>query len=150
MSDSDEENFEDCYDALDTFEEQGMETGVKTNRTLSKHTLLGEYKGKKLTYLQAFKKMRNNYLHYIVKSHKENCYIDGEGVEGTILKFINHKCENSNCELVKLTNKRVGIITKRVVQAGETLNYNYNITYFDGETKGTIKCICHPDCPNYL
>jgi SET domain len=150
MTDSDLEEYENSHDALETFEEEGMGTGVKTNRKLPKNTLLGEYKGTILTYPEAMEKMKENRMHYIVKAHKENTYIDGEGQEGNILRYINHKCLFSNCELVKLSRSKVGIITKRIVLANEPLNYDYNLTYFDGVTKATIKCNCHADCPNFL
>ena len=150
MTDSDLEEYENCHDALETFEETGMGTGVKTNRKLPKNTLLGEYKGTILTYPEAMEKMKENRMHYIVKAHKDNTYIDGEGQQGNILRYINHKCLYSNCELVKLSSSKVGIITKRIILANEPLNYDYNLTYFDGVMKATIKCNCQVDCPNFL
>jgi hypothetical protein len=150
MSDSDDEEYENCLESLETFDETGMGTGVKTKNRLQKHTLIGEYKGSQLTYLEALEYMRNNRMHYIVKAHKDDVYINGDGPQGNILKYINHKCLNSNCELVKLSRTKVGIITKRVILPGESLNYDYNITYFEGVRKVTIKCNCHPDCPNFM
>ena len=150
MADSDDDGFENCLDALETFAEEGMGTGVKTTKRLPKHTLVGEYKGTHMNYLEAFEYMRNNSMHYIVKADKDDLYINGEGKEGNILKYINNRCIKSNCELVNLTRKKVGIITKRVILPSEPLNYDYNLSYFDGVGRETIKCNCHPDCPNFL
>ena len=147
--DSDNEEFENHYDLLKIITEKGMGKGVKTTTTLKKNTLLGEYTGKHLTYAEAYQKMEQNSLHYIVKTDMRSRYIDGEGIEGNILKFINHKCIDSNCELIKLTRGRVGINTKRDICANEVLNYDYRLTYFKDVLKFAVKCVCHEDCPNF-
>ena len=148
--DSEDEKFENSFGSLMTFEEKGMGTGVKTRKSLAKNTLLGEYNGTHLTYAKAFDKMKHNPLHYIVQTDLRNRYIDGDGENGNILKYINHKCINSNCELIKLTRGRVGIITNRRITSEEILNYDYNLTYFKSVSRKTIKCVCSIDCPNYL
>jgi len=147
--DSDNEEFENLYDSLEIISEIGMGKGVKTTIELRKNTLLGEYTGKHLTYAEAYQKMEQNSLHYIVKTDMRSRYIDGEGIEGNILKFINHKCIDSNCELIKLTRGRVGINTKRDICANEVLNYDYRLTYFKNVLKFAVKCVCHEDCPNF-
>jgi SET domain len=148
--DSDNEEFDNLYDSLKTISEKGMGKGVKTTIQLQKNTLLGEYTGKRLTYTKAYEKMKHKSIHYIVRTDLRSRYIDGEGKEGNILKYINHKCIDSNCELIKLTRGRVGISTKRDICADEVLNYNYKLAYFQNVPKTVVKCLCCDDCPNSL
>ena len=148
--DSDDEEFENLYDSLKVICEKGMGKGVKTTIQLKKNTLLGEYTGKRLTYTKAYEKMKHKSVHYIVRTDLRSRYIDGEGKEGNILKYINHKCIDSNCEMVKLTRGRVGISTKRDICADELLNYNYKLAYFKDVPKTAVKCVCRDDCPNSL
>jgi hypothetical protein len=148
--DSDNEEFENHYDLLKIITEKGMGKGVKTTTTLKKNTLLGEYTGRHLTYAKAYEKMKLRSVHFIVRTDLRTRYIDGEGKEGCILKYINHKCIDSNCELIKLTRGRVGIITKRDILEDEVLNYDYRLAYFKDVPKKGVRCVCCDDCQNYL
>jgi SET domain-containing protein len=148
--DSDDESFERNLHYLKTFDENEMGKGVKTTAFIGKSTLLGEYEGLRLSYQEAESKMENSDVHYIVGTSLHNRFIDGEGIEGNILKYINHKCEEYNCELVKLTSGRVGIQTIRDIYPGESLNYNYNMIYFPEFKKKVIKCKCTTSCSNYF
>jgi hypothetical protein len=148
--DSDNETFENNLDRLVTFDEIGMGKGVKAITFIGKSVLLGEYEGEHITYRQAMSKMENSDYHFIVGTNLTNRFIDGEGIHGNILKYINHKCEDCNCELVMLTSGRVGIQAIRDIYPNESLNYNYNIIYFPEYKLKVVKCRCTSNCCNYF
>ena len=148
---SDEESFEDNSYMLELFEEKDMGIGVRAVIIIPAKCTLGEYKGDFLSQHEAITKMCNNDLHYIIGTDLPDRYIDGENSEDNkILKYINHKCDNSNCELVKLTKGRVGIQTKRQIQVHEELHYNYQMIYFEDYLPMRIKCQCTDECKNFF
>ena len=139
---SDEECFEDNTSMLELFEEKDMGIGVRAVIFIPAKCTLGEYKGDFLS---------QNEAHYIIGTDLPDRYIDGENSEDNkILKYINHKCVNSNCELVKLTKGRVGIQTKRQIQVQEELNYNYQMIYFEEYLPMRIKCQCTDECKTFF
>ena len=148
---SDDEHFENNTNLLELFDQKGMGIGVRAKVLIPKACTLGEYRGKLISEDEARTKMCNNDLHYIIGTDLPDRYIDGEdSEENKILKYINHKCENSNCELVKLTRGRVAIQTRHQIQAQEPLHYNYQMVYFEELLPMRIKCQCTKECRNYF
>jgi hypothetical protein len=147
---SDDELYDDLFSTLEVFDEHGMGKGVRTVIRVEARSILGEYTGKIINGTQASIRMNGNPCHYVVATSYYNRFIDGEGVLGNILKYVNHKCRDNNCRLIKLTNGRVGLETTRVIYPGESLNYNYRHLYFQGHEFKRTKCLCSIDCPNYF
>ena len=69
--------------------------------------------------------------------------IDGSPRSNTA-RYINHSCR-PNCE-IDIWGRRVWVIAKRAIKAGEELNYDYDKDYFDAYIKPKgCKCIkCAP------
>jgi SET domain len=148
---SDEEYYEDNSNILELFEQKGMGIGVRAKITIPAACTLGEYRGKLISESEARTKMCNSDLHYIIGTDLQDRYIDAEdSQENKILKYINHKCENCNCELVKLTRGRVAIQTRRQIQPQEPLDYNYQMIYFEQVLQKRIKCLCTKECQNFF
>ena len=147
---SDDEIFEDCLENLDLVDERDKGKGVQTRGEIKKGTLIGEYEGKILTLDEAIERLNGEPPFFVTASDTINHFIDGEGEEGNILKYINHKCNDPNCEMVFLTSTRVGIQAIKKIQAGEYLNYNYGLVYPEGSVVRRIKCKCTDRCPNYI
>ena len=148
--DSDSESFTNLFCSLEVFDERGMGKGVRASVRLEARCFLGEYTGKAINGRQASSRMNGNPCHYVVATSYYNRFIDGEGVLGNILKYINHKCKDNNCNLIKLTDGRVGLVTTRVIYPGESLSYNYRHLYFEGHLHKRTKCLCSIDCKNYF
>ena len=147
---SENEQFESYLEYLTTHNESGMGTGVIATRQINKGVLLGEYTGEIKTLKEVIDRTELDPPYYIVATETVDHFIDGEDSQGNILKYINHKCVNPNCELVNLTPTRVGILTRRKIKPNESLNYNYHLIYPEGSVVRRIKCVCTPECPNYL
>ncbi len=147
---SENELFEDCFDYLITENEPGMGIGVVATRRIGKDVLLGEYTGTTKTLKEVIDRAELDPPYYIVATETADYFIDGEGDQGNILRYINHKCKDPNCRLVNLTPTRVGIQTRKTIQPGERLNYNYNLIYPEGSEVRRIKCVCTPGCTHRL
>ncbi|MCO5610621.1 hypothetical protein L7F22_064860 [Adiantum nelumboides] len=76
-------------------------------------------------------------------------YIDATK-RGGLGRFINHSC-NPNCQVAKWTvgkYMRMGIFTKRDVEEGEELSFNYNVDRYGNEAQ---PCYCgEPNCIGVL
>jgi len=149
-SSSDEESYENIFFALEVFNEVGLGRGVRAKVRIDKRILLGEYTGKKISRSQAISRLNGNPCHYVVATSYSNRFIDGEGDMGNILKYVNHKCTDNNCQLVKLSKGRLGLQTTKVILPGDSLNYNYRHSYFEGHLYKQTKCLCCIECPNFF
>jgi len=147
---SDSETFDNLLCYLEVFIEFGMGRGVRAQVEIKAGVLLGEYTGSIICRDQAISRMDGNPCHYVVATSYPNRFIDGEGELGNILKYVNHKCKNCNCKLVKLTKGRIGLQTVSIILPGESLNYNYQHSYFEGHVFKVTKCVCSIDCPSYF
>jgi SET domain-containing protein len=127
-----------------------MGIGVIATKRIGRGVLLGEYTGTIKTLQEVIERAELDPPYYTVATETVDHFIDGEGDQGNILKYINHKCTDPNCRLVNLTPTRVGIQTRRSIQPNETLSYNYNLIYPEGSVERRIKCVCTPECVHYL
>jgi len=147
---SDAEVFDNILDNLEIFNELSLGTGVRAKVKIKARVFLGEYTGLKISRNKAISRMNGNSCHYVVATSYPNRFIDGEGILGNILKYVNHKCKHPNCKLVKLTQGRVGLQTVREILPWESLNYNYRHQYFEGHLIKLTKCLCCFDCPVFF
>ncbi len=108
--------------------------GLYTKEELKKGEFVVEYKGPILTRKIADDK-GGKYL--FETSH--NRFIDGTGRDN-IARYINHSCR-PNCE-VDVRKGRVLVFTKRKINNGEQLSYDYGKEYFDEFIK-PFGCKCN-------
>ena len=147
---SDDETFENLFFKLELINEGLLGKGVCAKEKLKPRTLLGEYTGSIISRNEAITRMNGNHCHYVVATSYPNRFIDGEGLAGNMLKYVNHKCIGSNCRLVKLSKGRVGLETNKIILPGEYLSFNYRHFYFKGHLYNQTKCLCSIDCPNFF
>jgi SET domain-containing protein len=78
---------------------------------------------------------------YLFQTSK-NRHVDGTDRKNTA-RYINHSCR-PNCE-VDIIKGRIFVYTKRAIEVGEELNYDYGKEYWDEHIKpkgcGCVKCV---------
>lgn len=109
--------------------------GLFATTPIAKGTKIIEYTGEVITADEANRR-GGQYLFEL----NDNWTIDGKGRENTA-RYINHSCR-PNC-YAELTDdeKRVFIIAKRNIKAGEELSYDYGKTFWNEYIKPK-QCRC--------
>ena len=108
--------------------------GLYTTIPLRRGQFVIEYVGPIMNEAQAYKKA-GKYQFGLTKTKT----IDGSSRKNTA-RYINHSCR-PNCD-PWLIRGRVKIKTRRAVEAGEELTYNYGKEYFDDIIGGKKHCRC--------
>jgi len=126
--------------------------GVFAAKDMPKGVRVIEYKGRRLTHVQANRMFANDSDsgHTFLFTLNEKFLIDG-GEGGNDARWINHSCA-PNCEAWVIENKqgdklrdRVVIETRRAIRKGEELTYDYGITLEERQTprlKRIWQCKC--------
>jgi uncharacterized protein len=124
--------------------------GVFATRRIPKGTRIIEYAGEIITSLEADRRYDDSitdHPHVLLFSIDEQTVIDA-GVGGNEARFINHSCQ-PNCEAI-IEKKHVYIVSNRLIDTGEELTYEYNLTREDDEDSDLEKrhkCNCgSKDC----
>ena len=110
--------------------------GLFATKPIPKGTKIIEYVGPRISN-EEVEKSSGKYFFGLNKQWS----IDGSGREN-IARYANHSCE-PNAEAI-ITSGRIWICSKRNIQAGEEITYNYGKEYFEGIIKD-IGCRC-PKC----
>lgn len=112
--------------------------GLFTLEPIKKGEFIIEYVGKILTRRQADEKGGK----YLFET-SANRFIDGTDRKNTA-RYINHSCR-PNCE-IEIRRGHVLVFSKRTIEAGEELNYDYGEEYFNEHIKPYgCKCAkCQP------
>jgi SET domain-containing protein len=97
--------------------------GLFTRRKISRGELVTEYTGRLLPTEEANRK-GGRYLFEV----NSRWVIDGSGREN-ISRYINHSCR-PNCE-PRVRGRRIVIIARRGIAAGEEISYDYGREYFE-------------------
>ncbi|MFZ3054555.1 MAG: SET domain-containing protein-lysine N-methyltransferase [Minisyncoccales bacterium] len=97
--------------------------GLYTKTPLKKGEFVINYTGKMITSKEADEKC-GKYLFEI----NSKWTIDGSG-RNNLARYINHSCR-PNCEAY-IVGKKIKILAKKNIGAGEELSYNYGKEYFD-------------------
>ena len=107
--------------------------GLFAMEDIPKGVCVLEYVGRTLTEEEEYTS-RSRYLFEVTKKKT----IDGWNKRNTA-RYINHSCK-PNCE-VEIHKKRVFVLSKRKIKAGEELGYDYGKSYVDEFIK-PIGCRC--------
>jgi|SRR2546421_8363812 len=110
--------------------------GLFATKPIPKGTKIIEYVGPRIAN-EEVEKSSGKYFFGVNKQWS----IDGSGREN-IARYANHSCE-PNAEAI-ITRGRIWICSKRNIQAGEEITYNYGKEYFEGIIKD-LGCKC-PKC----
>ncbi|RJX32799.1 MAG: SET domain-containing protein [Oxalobacter sp.] len=121
--------------------------GGFARQRIPKGTRIIEYLGKRITQAQANRLYGDENCddevgHVYLFTVSSRTIIDG-GVDGNDARFINHSCE-PNCESV-VKKGRVYIEAIRTIEAGEELNYDYQLDIGEDvteEDKQRYACLC--------
>ncbi len=124
--------------------------GAFATRRIRKGTRIIEYIGEIITSAEADRRYDDSAVenpHVLLFSIDDHTVIDA-GTGGNEARFINHSCR-PNCEAV-IEKKHVFIVSNRVIDRGEELTYDYNLTRDDEENSDLekrYKCNCgSKDC----
>jgi uncharacterized protein len=124
--------------------------GAFATRHIRKGSRIIEYTGEIITSLEADRRYDDSiteHPHVLLFSIDEHTVIDA-GVGGNDARFINHSCQ-PNCEAI-IEKKHVYIVSNRMIDTGEELTYDYNLTQEDEEDidlEKRYKCNCgSKDC----
>ena len=112
--------------------------GLFTFSPIKKGECVIEYKGPILTKTQE-DASNSLYLFQVTKK----VTIDG-AVRSNTARYINHSCRpNSEIDIYK---RRVYVLAKRAIKAGEEINYDYDKEYFEAyiKPKGCVCDKCKP------
>lgn len=138
---------------IEVFKTDWKGFGVRATTKIPKDTFIMEYVGEVLDYRQFRRRAkqygRENNQHYYIMAVSRDCYVDATS-KGNISRFINHCCEPNSMTQKWMVNgeNRVGFFTKKDVEAGEEINFDYKY-----ERYGQIaqKCFCGtPNCRGWL
>jgi hypothetical protein len=128
--------------------------GVQSTCDIPANTILGFYEGKYVENLQEVRKiLRGPRPHYIIECVKDKLWIDGSPKysESNIFGLINHHCTDINVKLVKVTKKKIMVVTSQLIKKNDYLHFDYRIRYtVPNEIRTFIDCLCCVGCPNKL
>lgn len=109
--------------------------GLFAKKDFKRGEYLLDYSGKKITKEEGAKQKSGRYLmHY-----DRNFLIDGKGHEN-LGRYLNHACK-PNCTMF-MEGKRIKFYTKKNIQVGEELTFDYGKEYFDEYIK-PVGCKCN-------
>lgn len=108
--------------------------GLFTKERIRKGEFIIEYTGKVLTAKEADLKGGK----YLFETSK-NRFIDGTD-RSNIARYINHSC-GPNCE-IEILRGRIYVFSKRTIEPGEELNYDYEKEYWNEHIK-PYGCKCN-------
>jgi SET domain len=116
--------FETNQNLIELFEAGGVkQLGVRARDDIPNETLIVEYVGEVITNQEV---KRRDYPAYTMDLEGD-LYIDAVHT-GNLSRFINHHCEDTNCEPRRFwygSTYRIGIIAKRDIQEGEEILMKY-------------------------
>jgi SET domain-containing protein len=117
--------------------------GLFTPQEIPKDTRILPYVGERIAKKESVKRLTQGTNAIFTFSDQYD--IDGN-VPGNTAWYINHSCD-PNCE-VDITRRRIWIVARRVIQAGEELRFNYG---YGMEHYGDFPCACKADkCIGYI
>src|SRR5690606_41248256 len=97
--------------------------GLFTRLPIKKGEFIVEYKGPILTSKQADEKGGK----YLFETSKDR-FVDGSS-RNNIARYANHSCK-PNCE-IEIRRGRIYLFSKRSIEAGQELTYDYDTEYFN-------------------
>lgn len=107
--------------------------GLFTEEPINKGEFVVEYVGPVLTSKEA--DLRGG--RYLFETNK-NRFVDGSS-RSNLARYINHACK-PNC-VIEILKGRIYVFSKRKINAGEELNYDYDTEYFNDFIK-PVGCKC--------
>ena len=132
------------YADVEVFKTDWKGVGLRARRYIPKDTFIMEYVGEVLDS-RLFKKRARQYTkdevqHFYFMALSKDQFVDAT-CKGNISRFINHSCD-PNSETQKWTvngELRVGFFTKRSVQPGEEVSFDYKYERYGNVAQ---KCFC--------
>ncbi|TIB74482.1 SET domain-containing protein [Wallemia mellicola] len=127
--------------------------GLRANVDLDRDTFLIEYIGEVVTQTQFLRRMntysKEGIKHFYFMMLQNEEFIDATR-RGNIGRFANHSCA-PNCFVSKwVVGKyvKMGIFTKRKIEKGEELTFNYNVDRYGHDAQ---PCYCgEPNCVGFI
>jgi SET domain-containing protein len=117
--------------------------GLFTLQDIHKDTRIMPYVGERIGKKESVQRLTQGNAYIFTFSDQYD--IDGN-VLGNAARYINHSCD-PNCE-VEITRRRIWIVARRMIRAGEELSYNYG---YGMEHYGDFPCTCKAThCVGYI
>ena len=141
------------YANIDVIDAGKKGFGIRANESLEKNKFVIEYIGEVVTSNQFLRRMhtysKEGIKHFYFMMLQKDEFIDATR-RGNIGRFVNHSCA-PNCFVAKwVVGKyvRMGIFTKRRIEKGEELTFNYNVDRYGHDAQ---PCYCgEPNCVGFI
>ena len=127
--------------------------GVITKGKISEGDYVMEYSGKVIyREIDVYKCLNKPPPYYMLDARSH--WINATKTHGNVSRYINHSCTpNLHVEVWEVTPNRCRAFLRanRDINTSEWLSFNYNSRNFNGMSCGhQIKCMCSPQCPNFI
>lgn len=127
--------------------------GLRANEDISESSFIYEYIGEVIDE-ESFRKRMIDYdtkklIHFYFMMLKKDSFIDAT-MKGSLARFCNHSC-NPNAYVDKWVvgeKLRMGIFSKRNIQKGEEITFDYNVDRYGAQSQ---PCYCgEPNCIKWM
>lgn len=127
--------------------------GVRAMENIPENTFIYEYIGEVIDE-DAFRQRmieydQKNLKHFYFMMLKNDSFIDAT-IKGSLARFCNHSC-NPNAYVDKWVvgdKLRMGIFSKRPIQEGEEVTFDYNVDRYGAQSQ---ECFCgEPNCVKFM
>lgn len=132
------------YADIDVIRTEKKGYGMRANTNISQGSFVYEYIGEVISEAKFRNRAKNyekaGFKHFYFMMLQQGEFIDATA-KGCLARFCNHSC-NPNCYVDKWVvgdKLKMGIFTKRDVQAGEELTFDYNVDRYGSEAQ---PCYC--------
>lgn len=127
--------------------------GLRANENISESNLIYEYIGEVIDENTFRKRMidydTKGFKHFYFMMLKKDSFIDAT-LKGSLARFCNHSC-NPNAYVDKWVvgdKLRMGIFSKRTIQKGEEITFDYNVDRYGAQSQ---PCYCgEPNCIKWM
>ncbi|CBY22833.1 unnamed protein product [Oikopleura dioica] len=142
------------YPPLLKFQTDWGGNGLKAKKLIPKGSFIIEYIGEIISHDESRIRLEESAKigvtnYYILEL--DNLRMIDAGPRGNIARFINHSCD-PNCGIdpwIVQGDTRIGIFSKRDIQEGEELTFNYQLQQSSDE--GKTKCLCgSKNCAGFI
>ena len=141
------------YADISVFQTKMKGYGVRANKDIDAHQFIYEYKGEVIAEEEFRDRLldydERGFKHFYFMMLQNGQFIDAT-IKGAIARFCNHSCyPNAYVNKWVVAGKlRMGIFSKRDIQKGEEITFDYNVDRYGATAQ---PCYCgEPNCIGFL
>lgn len=141
------------FASVSVFQTELKGYGLRADKIIPESSFIYEYIGEVIDETSFRKRMidydQKNFKHFYFMMLKNDSFIDAT-VKGSLARFCNHSC-NPNAYVDKWVvgeKLRMGIFSKRAIQKGEEITFDYNVDRYGAQSQ---PCYCgEPNCIKFM